>query len=168
MDIFPWVGFVGNATAIAGHDGKNQFDTGYAIGLDFTKYFHHVPVAPSFEGRADQAFGTDYDEKTYTVGIKLETARAYFHARPYITFLIGPGTVHYVQHTGNEIYGDNSTVYCYGGGMDFNLIGPFRLKVDGQYQKWKLGTGENITPATVIVGVVYKIPFRPHFHQEDK
>lgn len=134
---------------------------GGMFGVDFTRYFH-LPVEPSLEFRANFISNTYVGEHTYLVGLR---AAVPFHGiRPYADFLVGPGTIHFPLNIGYT--GDNSTVYSYGGGIDLPVYRTISLKLDVQGQHWN--TGSFIyTPTLGTIGVMYRIPFRPHVSQRD-
>ena len=134
---------------------------GGMFGVNFTRYFH-IPVEPSLEFRANFISDTFVGEHTYLVGLR---AAVPFHGiRPYGDFLVGPGDIHFPLNFGYTH--DNSTVYSYGGGIDFPVYRSFSLKLDVQGQHWN--TGSFIyTPTLGTVGLVYAIPFRPHVSQRD-
>ena len=135
--------------------------TGGVFGLDFTRYFR-FRVEPSLEFRANFLSDTYVSEHSYLFGLR---AAVPFHGiRPYGDFLVGPGNIHFPLNVG--YVGDNSTVYSYGGGIDFPVYRSFSLKLDVQGQHWN--TGEfTYTPTLGTVGVVYRIPFKPHVSQRD-
>ena len=130
-------------------------NAGGAIGVDFTRYFRHLPVQPSLELRANFNNGTYADERSYLFGVRI--GYQYSRFNPYVDFLVGPGDIHYPLNVGYT--GDNSVVYDFGGGLDIDLVRNFSLKLDIQEQRWNTGTYA-FTPAVGIVGVTYHIPFR--------
>ena len=130
-------------------------NTGGAVGLDFTRYFRHLPIQPSLEFRLNFNDGTYADEHSYLFGLR--AAYQYRRFNPYVDFLVGPGDIHYPLNTGYT--GDNSTVYNYGGGLDVDLLRNISLKLDLQQQRWNTDTFA-FTPVVGIVGVTYHIPFR--------
>ena len=130
-------------------------NTGGALGADFTRYFRHLPVAPSLELRANFNDGPYANESSYLFGLR--AGYGYSRYTPYVDFLVGPGNIHYPRNVGYT--GDNSIVYDYGGGLEIDLVRNFSLKLDVQQQRWNTGTF-TFTPVTGIVGVTYHIPFR--------
>lgn len=130
-------------------------NTGGAIGVDFTRYFRHLPVQPSLELRANFNSGSYADEHSYLFGVR--AAYAYRRYNPYVDFLVGPGNIHYPLNI--NYAGDNSIVYNYGGGLDIDVARNFSLKLDLQQQRWNTDTFK-FTPVVGIVGVTYHIPFR--------
>lgn len=130
-------------------------NTGGALGVDFTRYFRHLPVQPSLELRANFNDGPFADERSYLFGLR--AGYQYSRFNPYVDFLVGPGNIHYPLNYGYT--GDNSIVYDYGGGLDIDLLRNFSLKLDVQEQRWNTGTFV-FTPVIGIVGVTYHIPFR--------
>ena len=130
--------------------------TGGAVGLNFTRYFH-IPIQPSLELRANFNSNAYVSERSYLFGLR--AAYAYGRLTPYVDFLVGPGDIHFPRNTG--YVGDNSIVYNYGGGVELDLVRNFALKLDIQQQRWN--TGElGFTPVLGIVGITYRIPFKPN------
>ena len=129
-------------------------DNGYMFGGDITHSIKRLRwITPSLELRYTGSTGVAITQNTYMGGAKLETK---FHRlRPYVDFLVGYGQIHYVQ-VGQ---GDDSIVYDFGIGADYNIYGPFAIKIDAQEQSWKLGQATNaLTPQMVTVGLLYHIP----------
>ncbi len=155
-DVSVFAGF-GDADPAYGPDRA----TGGMFGANYTRYLH-IPVEPSLEFRANFLSNTYVSEHTYLAGVR---AAVPLHSlRPYVDFLVGPGTIHFPQNF--SYVSDNSTVYSYGGGLDVPVYRNFALKLDVQGQHWN--TGEFVyTPTLGTIGVVYTIPFRPHVSQRD-
>lgn len=134
---------------------------GGAFGVDFTGYFH-IPVQPSLEIRANFNSSQYVGEHSYLFGLRAAVPVRRF--KPYVDFLVGPGTIHFPLNIGYT--SDNSTVYSYGGGIDLPVTRNFALMLDVQGQHWN--TGEfTYTPTLGTVGIRYTIPFRPHVSQRD-
>lgn len=136
--------------------GPND-NTGGAVGVDFTRYFH-IPIQPSLEVRANFNNGTYADEHSYLFGLR--GAYQWHRLMPYADLLIGPGTIHYPLNI--SYTGDNSVVYNYGAGIDLDVTTNFSLKLDLQQQRWNTGTYA-FKPVVGIIGVTYRIPFRPRY-----
>jgi len=134
------------------------------FGADFTRYFR-FPIKPSLEGRVSFQHGPTVNENTYLVGVRGEMPYGRFH--PYGDFLIGVGDIHYnfVVNAGNPTAyrDDNSVAKVAGGGIDVDLLRGFQLKADYQYQFWYLGTNDTLTPSTMTLGVVYRLPSKPQY-----
>ncbi len=129
---------------------------GGVFGADFTRYLH-FPVEPSLEFRANFNSNVAVTEHSYVVGLRAAVPLGLF--KPYGTFLVGPGTIHFPYNPGYT--GDNSVVYSYGGGVDVHVIRNFSAKFDFQAQHWN--TGEfTYAPTLSTLGIVYTLPFRPH------
>lgn len=140
----------------------NKRDMGGAVGVDFTHYFRHLPVAPSLEARSTFINGPLANERTYLFGLKAETHIGNrFH--PYGNFLIGPGNIHFNQPSANSFFliGDNSTVTSLGGGVDIDLKPHWQAKIDYQWQRWDAGTLQHYHPSGITFGVTYRFPFKP-------
>jgi len=149
--------------------------SGFTAGADLTQYFGWR-VAPSFEVRGNYASMPDASESTALVGFRLKTD---FHRRfhPYADFLVGAGRINFKQPPEPGYTHDSSVVYSYGGGVNIDVHRNFAAKIDFQRQSWNLGRGPSVTagqtpdvmlaPMALVVGVAYRIPFRPYFRQHD-
>jgi len=141
-------------------------DNGFVAGINITRYFR-IPIAPSLEARANLASGPTVNERTYLVGARAQ-AQLEQSFYPYADFLIGPGIIHFNQIFIPGYISDKSLVKSIGGGVDIDLVRHFQMKLDFQQQFWKLGTeSAPFSPSLFTVGVVYRIPFRPHVKQSD-
>ena len=134
-------------------------NTGGAVGVDFTRYFRHIPVQPSLELRANFNNGTYANEHSYLFGLR--AGYEYRFLNPYVDILVGPGNIHYPLNT--FYTGDNSIVYNYGAGLELGNFRNFSLKLDLQQQRWNTGTFK-FQPVVGIVGITYHIPFKPKTH----
>ena len=162
IDIFG--GFVDTAP-----DYSDQRDTGGAIGVDYTRYFH-LPVHIAVEARANSVSGSVVNERTVLGGIKL--GRDYRRFTPYADFLIGIGTIKYAVPPIPGYTSDRGRTYSYGGGVDIPVYKTFSVKADFQLQSWNLGVNSitrpqggdyTLSPTMLTLGINYRIPFRPHF-----
>ena len=114
----------GAATFLNPKFGSTTGEIGYAVGGDITRHFRIVDI--SFEARYTSATGFSADEATYGGGFKFERRFNRFH--PYVDFLVASGTIKF-DHP--EIYGsttythDNSFVYDFGGGVDYDVVRNF-------------------------------------------
>jgi len=145
---------------------SSPHDSGFIAGVNVTRYFH-FPVAPSLELRANIATGPAVNESSYLVGARAQAnlGRRFY---PYADFLIGPGAIHFNQIFIPGYTHDNSLVKSIGGGVDIDLVRHFQVKLDYQQQFWKIGKEiAGFSPSLLSVGVVYRIPFRPHVKQSD-
>ncbi len=139
---------------------------GFTLGADLTRHFSLLDA--SLEARyAHGGPGDVVSESNFAGGVKVEK---YFHGfRPYVDFLVGEGNITFthpfVFPTGPYAK-DNSIVYEYGAGLDYDVSRHFGVKIDGQLQRWKLGNANKpLSPDVITVGVYYRIPFRPRFGQ---
>ena len=183
--------FVGYVTAQPDYGPFRN--SGGTLGVDFTRYFH-FPVAPSLELRANYANGVmkildmqknlrqyagpghwndpdmlevgngmTVNERSYLAGLRVQ-ADIRQRVHPYVDFLVGPGNIHF-NFPNNGYTGDNSIVYSYGGGVDFDLVNHFAAKVDWQGQHWNTGSNSTLTPSLLLFGFSYRLPFEPHVRQ---
>ena len=139
--------------------GPTTKEIGYVVGGDITRHFHILDIA--FEGRYTNATGFSADESTYGGGLKFSRQFQRFH--PYVDLLIASGTIKF-DHP--EIYGnsaythDNSTVYSFGFGVDYDVTRQFAVKLDAQGQRWVIGVEQPaFEPYNASIGIVYRIPF---------
>jgi opacity protein-like surface antigen len=104
-------------------------------------------------------------QKSALAGIRID--RQFGNFRPYVDFLIGRGEIDYQNGgfiSGPITYISSTTnVFSPGGGVDYDFTDHLSLKVDLQYQFWKV-PGEpapivpsgNIHPTVGTLGVVYR------------
>jgi hypothetical protein len=149
-------GSAGYAAPAYGH-AKNLGVTG---GFNYTRLFS-TPVLPSFEFRAVYSTGASVAEREMLSGIRLQTHIRRTH--PYVDFLVGPGKIIFAHPTSTYTF-DTSTVYNYGGGLDWIVNKHLSARVDYQQQHWNIG-GKPVTifyPGALTVGAIYSIPFPSH------
>jgi hypothetical protein len=128
-------------------------DNGYMFGGDLTHSIGLRLITPSLELRYTGSTGPAITQNSYLGGVKVETK--FRRLRPYADLMIGYGQIHYVQYS----QGDDSIAYNVGVGADYNVFGPWAVKIDAQEQFWKLGQATNaLTPQMVSVGVLYRLP----------
>ncbi len=137
---------------------------GLTVGADLTRHFSVLDA--SLEARYQYGgAGEVVSERTFAGGIKVEK---YVHGfRPYVDFFVGQGNItftHPFVFATGPYTSDNSIVYEYGAGLDYDVSRHFGLKLDGQLQRWKLGNANKpLSPNVITVGVYYRIPFKPRF-----
>ena len=132
----------------------------YFFGLDYTRYTPRFYVDPSIEVRAlISPIDEEVGENVYSGGLKL--SHTYFRRiRPYGDILIGSGTIKYVAgHFGPTVTSDNSIVYTYGGGVDFDVYRTLGLKADYQGSRWHTGTDVTFHPRSLNFAVFYRFGF---------
>jgi hypothetical protein len=166
LDLSAFAGATGTFTDVRG--GKNL---GITAGLDLT-YLHFRILQPSLEVRGTYPIheGTIDSQKNILVGPKVEHAFGRLH--PYADFLIGRGEIDYalgVFNVGNLTYVSTiSTVYAFGGGLDYRASRHFDVKGDVQYQHWDTPTdivpSGTIHPVALTLGGVYHFDFNPRHH----
>ena len=140
----------------------NERSNGVQFGADFTRYFGW-PVAPSLEVRANLANGAYVNEHSYVGGLRVG-GDIFHRLHPYGDFLAGYGSIFYNHPVTPGYTHDNSLVYSYGGGVDFDVTRNFQGMVDFQGQSWNIGKGteDKFSPSVFSVGIRYVIPFKPH------
>jgi opacity protein-like surface antigen len=150
-------------------DISTYTDKGVSVGAAFTRFFDRLPVDPSVEIRGTYASGTYANERTVSFGIQLSRPIRRLH--PYADFLVGVGSIVYAVDPAPGEHSDRGLAYTYGGGLDYDLVHNFRLRLDAQGQHWNLGQNPilapdggayTLTPFQFTVGVNYVIPFRKH------
>ncbi len=136
-------------------------DKGFVIGGDLTHHFRLFD--PSLELRYTRGTGAIVNESSFAAGLKAE--RRFGPVRPFVDFEFGSANItfnHPLVNPDGSLYAhDNSLIDVVGGGMDYPLTPAFSLKVDAQYQIWKLGTiAGYTTPVAASVGIIYRLPFK--------
>jgi hypothetical protein len=133
---------------------------GFTFGVDVMKPVRWF-LKPSLEFRGTIAPGPTVNENTYGGGVKVE--HPIWRLHPYADFLVSAGTITFkhpnIDSRGRLYKSDNSIVYTYGGGVDYDLTPRWAAKVDYQGEHWNLGTSQTLTPQVLTIGVVYRIPF---------
>lgn len=128
---------------------------GYTFGLDYTHFIRSPFVQPSLEFRYTRANGTTVNERSYSGGFKFQTTIHGIH--PYATILVGHGNIDF-NYPNNGYQGDNSLVYSFGGGAEFNVTPQWKLRLDLTSQHWSLDP-LTLTPMTYAAGIAYSLPF---------
>jgi opacity protein-like surface antigen len=128
---------------------------GYTVGIDYTHFIRSSIVQPSLEFRYTSANGATVNERSYAGGLKLQTTVHGIH--PYATFLVGHGNIDFNYFVSKNYYGDNSFIYCFGGGAEFNVTPLWKLRLDVSSQQWNTGS-ESLSPLTLGVGIAYSLP----------
>ncbi len=147
-------------------------DLGAVGGLNYTYYIHKL-VVPSFELRGSYTGNaTVADEKAVLGGLRLDLWPRVFHrVRPYGNFLIGMGEIdfHHPVITPRGPYAhDNSIVYNYGFGVNYEFMHHIALQAEFQQQRWNLAGPKDpytMAPSAVSAGLRYRIPFRDRDHR---
>src|ERR1035441_9994153 len=144
-DITPFV-----QTALVSPDWGLTRNLGYTVGVDYTRFIRSI-VQPSLELRMTGANGTTVNERSYTGGLKLQTAIHRVH--PYATLLAGYGTIAF-NYPNGRYTGDNGTIFSYGGGVDLNVTSQWKARVDFVQQHWNLDQAI-LTPTIFGIGIAY-------------
>jgi opacity protein-like surface antigen len=133
---------------------------GFLIGGDITHYFRIA--SPSLEVRYNHATGSTVSQNSFLLGFKAEHAygaEQRFH--PYLTGLIGLGTINFSDPDDPGYNHDNSMVLDLGAGLDFDVTRAFAIKGDLHIQHWQLGKESPVfSPEIVSVALVYRPFFR--------
>ncbi|MEK6397478.1 MAG: outer membrane beta-barrel protein [Terriglobus sp.] len=165
---------VGSYVKPAFQNARDGF--GFSVGgsLGFTvPGLHHIE--PALEGRYSYARSASapyivpqaVSESVPSVGIRVTWHASRFH--PYGNLLIGPGTIRFLgpvliapNYTQN-----NSLVWTYGGGLDYDLTRSWAVRAEVQGEHWKLSsTDPAFHPLRAGVGVRYQFHFRNRFGPE--
>jgi opacity protein-like surface antigen len=128
---------------------------GYTVGIDYTHFIRSSIVQPSLEFRYTTANGATVNERSYAGGLKLQTTVHGIH--PYATLLVGHGNIDFNYFVSKNYNGDNSLIYAFGGGAEFNVTPQWKLRFDLSSQQWNTGS-ETLTPLTLGVGIAYSLP----------
>jgi hypothetical protein len=153
MDISAFGGFLN-----VNPDYGRPRNDGVAAGVDVTRYFGWK-VDPSLEFRFNDSSGPYITERSYLVGVRLQSDLRRFH--PYADFLAGVGSIHFVKPLDPTYTHDSSPVYSYGGGVDIDLVRHFQAKVDYQGQTMSFDPYFSLAPRPLVIVIAYRIPFRP-------
>lgn len=141
-------------TTLVRPDWGPTSNLGYTAGIDVTRFIRSSLLQPAFEFRYTHANGSTVNERSYAAGIRLQTAVHGVH--PYATLLVGHGNID-MNYPDNGYNSDNSIIYAYGGGADFNVISHWKLRLDLTSQHWNIGP-QSLTPMTLGVGIAYTLP----------
>jgi opacity protein-like surface antigen len=134
---------------------------GFTFGVDVMKPVRWF-LKPSLEFRGTIAPGPTVNENTFGGGVKVE--HPIWRLHPYADFLVSAGTITFkhpnIDSRGRLYKSDDSIVYTYGGGFDYDLTPRWAAKVDYQGEHWNLGSAaQTLTPQVLTLGIVYRIPF---------
>ena len=146
-------------------DGRNLSITAGA-NLGLRPLFSFYPSI-TIRGTYPLKSGTVDGLETGLAGLQMQKRFGRFH--PYFNILFGRGQINYVK-----LYPDQSGFYYYsastsnvlspGGGVDIDVMGPFALKADVQYQHYAspvtVSGSQFATPITI--GAVYRFDFNRH------
>jgi hypothetical protein len=153
-------GLAAFATGGTGNTDYGTIDNAFAFGSDVAFYPHFLfGLEPAAEVRVTFLPSNNIGERTITGGARLGKGVGRLHI--YGDFLAGYGVILFPGTHDPNYTRDNSKIFDIGGGGEFDLYGPFALKVDYQEQSWKLGNANSrLTPTLFTVGVKYTIPPR--------
>jgi opacity protein-like surface antigen len=133
-------------------NGYNLYNTGFVFGGDVIRStrFFEIAIEPRFGRTSAKLQG---DIQSYFLGdVVLSKRIRRFH--PYGVGGIGYGTISYNGH------GDNSVVYTFGPGLQYDATSHWSVKGDWQYQFWNVGTEVNpFNPHGFTAAVVYRLHF---------
>jgi hypothetical protein len=141
-------------TTIVNPDWGQTRDLGYSAGFDYTHYIRII-VQPSLEFRFTRVTGRTVNETTFLGGFRLQTT--IHHIQPYAVLLAGKGIIGF-NYDNNGITGDDSAVYGYGGGAEFNVTPLWKVRADFIQQHWNLDPN-TLTPTALSFGIGYSVPF---------
>lgn len=136
---------------------------GLTVGFDVAHPIRFRWVTPALEARANYAGETVIAGQELAVGgirlgLNLVPSE---RLKPYVNFLVGAGQINYDY--AEPYTKDNSVIYNYGAGFDYELIRNFAIKLEFQHQNWDLGQATpdsrfTLTPSSYNAGVSYRIP----------
>jgi hypothetical protein len=134
---------------------------GVTLGADYMRLYKFV--SPAIEVRFKDGSATAVSERTFGGGLRLEHQIGYFH--PYADLLVSAGNIsfankNYIGASGTG--SNNSVVYSFGGGVDYDFADQWAARVDYQQESWNLKGNPNLTltPRAFSIGVMYRIRFR--------
>lgn len=134
---------------------------GFTFGVDYLRPVRWF-LKPSLEFRGTFTPGETVGERTLGGGLRVE--HPVWRIHPYADFLVSAGTITFthpsIDSRGRLYKSDDSIVYTYGGGLDYDLTRRWAAKIDYQGEHWNLGSAaQTLTPQVLTIGVVYRIPF---------
>ncbi len=148
-------------------------NNGGMVGVDFSRYFHQKTEV-SFEVRGVYTSGQIVDERSILGGLRF--SRAYQRYHPYADIMAGNTQIDFNVRPSPNYSHDSAFALAYGGGVNIDVARNFQAMID--FQEYSLNFGSNgtqpgnadftLTPTFFTIGVVYRIPFRPHNRQSDK
>ena len=148
--------------------GSVQTGGGFGVGGAAGFTLHHVHrLEPAIDVRYTYGTNSALTETFLGGGARLTYHMARFH--PYGDFMVGTGNINFkqVDPTYPNYRHDDSTVYMFGGGLDYDLTQTFALRVDFQQQKWQLAVGNvPFYPTHASVGLRYQFHFRNKYGPE--
>jgi opacity protein-like surface antigen len=142
-------------TTIVNPDWGQTKNIGFTAGFDYTRFIPSI-VQPSLEFRATRATGRTVNESTYLGGIKLQTTIRNIH--PYAVVLAGKGIIGFNYFYNGGIKGDDSLVYAYGGGAEFNVRRSWKIRAEYTQQHWDFDPN-TLSPSNFGFGLAYSVPF---------
>ena len=140
---------------------------GLTAGLDIGHPIHIRWILPALEIRANYAGETvAVGEESVAGGLKLGLNLVSSpRIRPYVNFLVGAGQINF--NNAPPYTKDNSVLYQYGAGIDYEIVANFALRAEFQHQNWDLGRllqgKDSLTPSAFNLGLSYRIP---SFHRK--
>jgi hypothetical protein len=140
------------------NSGKNN---GFTFGGDYTHLFPRN-FALSLEPRVKFAPGDVVGERTYGGGGRFEYRIK--NLVPYVDYIWSYGILTLTNPT-SPYKRDNSIVHSPGFGLDAYLTPQWAVRVDYQFERWKVTDSNSFHPRALSFGVVYRIPFRPYVHR---
>jgi opacity protein-like surface antigen len=142
-------------TTILNPDWGQTHNLGYTVGFDYTRFIPTL-VQPSLEFRMTHASGRTVNQTTYLGGLKFQTTIHGVH--PYGVVLAGKGIITFNYFYNGGLKGDDSAVYAYGGGAEFNVKRSWKLRAEYTQQHWNLDPN-TLTPSAFGFGLAYSVPF---------
>jgi hypothetical protein len=140
---------------IVNPDWAQTRNIGFTAGFDYTRFIPAI-VQPSLEFRVTRAPGHTVNETTYLGGIRVQTTIHNIH--PYAVVLAGKGIITFNYFYNGGLKGDDSAVYAFGGGADFQVKQAWKVRAEYTQQHWNLDPN-TLTPSALGFGVAYTVPF---------
>ena len=139
-----------------------QTGGGFAVGGGAGFTLHHVHrIEPSFDVRYTYGTNVNSTQTVFSGGLRVIYHVARFH--PYGDILVGTGNLNFkvINPAFPNYKHDDSTVYTFGGGLDYDMTETIGLRADIQEQRWQLSTsGIPFYPTQASLGIRYQF----HFH----
>ena len=151
-------GYAGFALVVPDYDATT--DKGFFLGGNITRPYRNFE--PALDIRYTRATGPEVGESSFTGALKVGKGfgpQRRFH--PYGQVGAGYGTITYdhpIIFAQGPYTHDNSFIYTFGAGLEYDLPRHLGVKADYTYQHWNLGDEIHpLTPTAVSIGVTYRL-----------
>ncbi|MDP9039904.1 MAG: hypothetical protein M3O02_11630 [Acidobacteriota bacterium] len=134
-------------------DYGQKYNFGYSGGVDYNRT-SPGRMAPGLELRMMGASGNTVSERSVLGGFQFQTAPM-FHAHPYMTALVGYGTISYAYNFTTRP-SESDFVYALGAGADIPVRRNLKIRAEMLQQTWSYQP-HNLTPVGLSIGIAYTV-----------